>query len=196
MSHCVVALLRKKKCLKWPPPKLTTGQVSFSSIRRQTILEPRCCCSKCSIAKRSNQSKWLIDWSIALIQGRTSSGDVPSPYVKLYLLPDPQKQTKRKTNIAHSTCHPTYNEMVWPNSTRCDVTLITILTLLSRTHWASTWYRTSALYLWREGQHFILICLSNKQVHKNAYIWCLEKELVTCRLHQPWLNHCLFLTKG
>jgi len=52
---------------------------------------------------------YWFDWRI---QGPTSSGDIPNPYVKLYLLPDPTKQTKRKTNIAHSTSHPTYNEMV------------------------------------------------------------------------------------
>ena len=44
--------------------------------------------------------------------GNTSNGDLPNPYVKMYLLPDPMKVTKRKTKIARSTCHPTYNEML------------------------------------------------------------------------------------
>ena len=39
-------------------------------------------------------------------------GTDPDPYVKLYLLPDPQKTSKRKTKVAHRTCNPTYNEMV------------------------------------------------------------------------------------
>ena len=39
-------------------------------------------------------------------------GQYPDPYVKTYLLPDPSKQTKRKTKIVHKTTHPTYNEMV------------------------------------------------------------------------------------
>ena len=39
-------------------------------------------------------------------------GQYPDPYVKTYLLPDPAKQTKRKTKIVHKTTHPTYNEMV------------------------------------------------------------------------------------
>ena len=39
-------------------------------------------------------------------------GQYPDPYVKTYLLPDPTKQTKRKTKIVHKTTHPTYNEMV------------------------------------------------------------------------------------
>ncbi|NXF36974.1 P3C2B kinase, partial [Nyctibius bracteatus] len=39
-------------------------------------------------------------------------GNDPDPYVKTYLLPDPQKTTKRKTKVARKTCNPTYNEMV------------------------------------------------------------------------------------
>ena len=37
---------------------------------------------------------------------------LPSPYVKTYLLPDPDKLTKQKTKVAKSTSHPTYNELV------------------------------------------------------------------------------------
>jgi len=66
----------------------------------------------CSLFSHSFRYLLLHIFTDRLMQGPTSSGDVPSPYVKLYLLPDPQKQTKRKTNIARSTHHPTYNEMV------------------------------------------------------------------------------------
>ena len=34
------------------------------------------------------------------------------PYVKLYLLPDHSKETKRKTTVAKRTLSPTYNETV------------------------------------------------------------------------------------
>ena len=40
------------------------------------------------------------------------SGDRLNPYVKLYLIPDPIKTTKRKTKVVNSSFHPTYNEMV------------------------------------------------------------------------------------
>lgn len=39
-------------------------------------------------------------------------GTDPDPYVKVYLLPDPQKSSKRKTKAARKTCNPTYNEML------------------------------------------------------------------------------------
>ena len=36
----------------------------------------------------------------------------PSPYTKLYLLPDPDKKTKRKTRVMRKTCHPCFMEQV------------------------------------------------------------------------------------
>ncbi|KAI4790628.1 hypothetical protein KUCAC02_034504, partial [Chaenocephalus aceratus] len=39
-------------------------------------------------------------------------GSDPDPYVKLYLLPDPMKTSKRKTRAARRTCNPTYNQML------------------------------------------------------------------------------------
>ncbi|XP_052235355.1 phosphatidylinositol 4-phosphate 3-kinase C2 domain-containing subunit beta-like isoform X2 [Dreissena polymorpha] len=42
----------------------------------------------------------------------TNLSELPSPYVKTYLLPDPEKQTKRKTKSIKDTTHPTYNELI------------------------------------------------------------------------------------
>lgn len=41
-----------------------------------------------------------------------SSGQEPSTYVKVYLTPDPQKLTKRKTKVVRRSCHPSFMEMV------------------------------------------------------------------------------------
>lgn len=41
-----------------------------------------------------------------------SAGQEPSPYVKVYLLPDQSKVTKRKTKVVRRNCHPTFMEMV------------------------------------------------------------------------------------
>ncbi|KAK3877587.1 hypothetical protein Pcinc_017702 [Petrolisthes cinctipes] len=41
-----------------------------------------------------------------------SAGQEPSPYVKLYLLPDPYKKTKRKTKVVKKSCHPTFMEPI------------------------------------------------------------------------------------
>ncbi|XP_011304471.1 extended synaptotagmin-2 isoform X2 [Fopius arisanus] len=36
--------------------------------------------------------------------------NIPDPYVKLYLLPDKHKETKRKTAVMKDNCNPTYDE--------------------------------------------------------------------------------------
>jgi phosphatidylinositol-4-phosphate 3-kinase len=42
----------------------------------------------------------------------SEGSELPDPYVKMYLLPDSAKQTKRKTEIARKSNNPTFNEMV------------------------------------------------------------------------------------
>lgn len=36
----------------------------------------------------------------------------PDCYVKTYLIPDPNKVTKRKTRVVTKSCHPTFMEMI------------------------------------------------------------------------------------
>ncbi|XP_023246253.1 extended synaptotagmin-1 [Copidosoma floridanum] len=38
------------------------------------------------------------------------SSNIPDPYVKLYLLPDKHKETKRKTAVMKDNCNPTFDE--------------------------------------------------------------------------------------
>jgi len=42
----------------------------------------------------------------------TRQNALPDPYVKVYLLPDRKKQTKKKTQCKKATLHPEYNETV------------------------------------------------------------------------------------
>ena len=48
------------------------------------------------------------------------NGSQPSPYAKLYLLPDQLKKTKRKTRVHRKNCHPTFMEQVM-NVPRCHL---------------------------------------------------------------------------
>lgn len=41
-----------------------------------------------------------------------AGGQEPSTYVKVYLMPDPGKVTKRKTKVVRRSCHPSFMEMV------------------------------------------------------------------------------------
>lgn len=36
--------------------------------------------------------------------------NIPDPYVKLYILPDKHKETKRKTAVIKDNCNPTFDE--------------------------------------------------------------------------------------
>ncbi|RUS76688.1 hypothetical protein EGW08_015543 [Elysia chlorotica] len=56
--------------------------------------------------------KNALEIMISHVRGLPDVPQLPSPYVKTYLLPDPDKQTKRKTKVVKNTSHPTYNELI------------------------------------------------------------------------------------
>uniref|UniRef100_A0A4W5PK22 Phosphatidylinositol-4-phosphate 3-kinase catalytic subunit type 2 beta n=1 Tax=Hucho hucho TaxID=62062 RepID=A0A4W5PK22_9TELE len=85
-------------CLSPPPPEICWGPVSGKVVGEV----------KLSISYKSDKLFIMV----MHIRGLVSDGTDPDPYVKLYLLPDPQKTGKRKTKAARRTCNPTYNEML------------------------------------------------------------------------------------
>jgi len=54
--------------------------------------------------------------NITIVKGRdlvpNRSGGSVDPYVKIYLIPDPKKQTKKKTHYRKQTLDPEYNETI------------------------------------------------------------------------------------
>ncbi|KAK7067803.1 Extended synaptotagmin-3, partial [Halocaridina rubra] len=41
---------------------------------------------------------------------KEEDGELPDPYVKLYLLPDRSKDSKRKTDVIKDDCNPKFDE--------------------------------------------------------------------------------------
>ncbi|XP_030584785.1 phosphatidylinositol 4-phosphate 3-kinase C2 domain-containing subunit beta [Archocentrus centrarchus] len=87
-------------------------------------------------------------------------GTDPDPYVKLYLLPDPQKMSKRKTKAARRTCNPTYNEMlVYERIPRGDLDqrVIHLRVLGDGAFWENTLLGETFIPLKRlvPGQHWV-----------------------------------------
>ncbi|XP_038157703.1 phosphatidylinositol 4-phosphate 3-kinase C2 domain-containing subunit beta [Cyprinodon tularosa] len=87
-------------------------------------------------------------------------GTDPDPYVKLYLLPDPQKMSKRKTKAARRTCNPTYNEMlVYDRIPQGDLDqrVIHLRVLSDGSFWENTLLGETFIPLTRlvPGQHWV-----------------------------------------
>lgn len=52
----------------------------------------------------------LINYFSNLPLPLNDPSNIPDPYVKLYLLPDRHKETKRKTAVLKDNCNPVYDE--------------------------------------------------------------------------------------
>ncbi|XP_061177401.1 phosphatidylinositol 4-phosphate 3-kinase C2 domain-containing subunit alpha-like [Saccostrea echinata] len=83
-------------------PKLKENHVELVPQRSQFGMV------KLSIHHRKN----ILHIMIMHAKDLPATSELPSPYVKTYLLPDPEKETKRKTKIIKHSTHPTYNEVI------------------------------------------------------------------------------------
>ncbi|KAA0192500.1 hypothetical protein HAZT_HAZT001900 [Hyalella azteca] len=43
---------------------------------------------------------------------KEDDGELPDPYVKIYLLPDRSRDSKRKTDVIKDSCSPVYDERI------------------------------------------------------------------------------------
>ncbi|XP_016838041.1 extended synaptotagmin-1 isoform X2 [Nasonia vitripennis] len=65
--------------------------------------------------------------------------NIPDPYVKLYLLPDKHKETKRKTAVMKDNCNPTFDEQFEYIVSQGDInTRILELSVCTQKGWLST----------------------------------------------------------
>ncbi|KAG7281591.1 hypothetical protein CRUP_010066 [Coryphaenoides rupestris] len=101
-----------------------------------------------------------LSWSPAsgkdLGEQPLQDGTDPDPYVKLYLLPDPQKTSKKKTKAARRTCNPTYNEMRIPRGD-LDQRVIHLRVLGDGPFWENTLLGETFIALKKlvPGQHWV-----------------------------------------
>eukprot|EP00117_Sycon_ciliatum_P042199 scpid14506/ scgid4649/ Phosphatidylinositol 4-phosphate 3-kinase C2 domain-containing subunit alpha; Phosphoinositide 3-kinase-C2-alpha len=65
---------------------------------------------KLSITYKMRAQKLIVVVGHGKQLARTVSGTLPDPYVKLYMIPDPLKSSKKKTRVMKNTQHPTFNE--------------------------------------------------------------------------------------
>jgi Ca2+-dependent lipid-binding protein len=80
--------------------------------KRDTALptEDSCGRIRMSISYNPNREELKVFVNRAVGLPGSHLEDPPDPYVKLYLLPEKSKKSKRKTDVVKDTCSPTYDE--------------------------------------------------------------------------------------
>lgn len=73
---------------------------------------------KCSISYKNSTLIIMIMHAKNLASPEGVSG--PNSYAKTYLLPDPHKQTKKRTRVIRQSCHPTFMELIVYNQPNLD----------------------------------------------------------------------------
>lgn len=88
-------------------------------------------------------------------------GVSPNCYAKTYLLPDPHKQTKRKTRVVRQSCHPTFMELI--------VYKIPLESLKRSTLQVSIWHSEFVQYKYFMGA--ALIPMDGMDLSKETTAW-------------------------
>ncbi|KAM8867663.1 phosphatidylinositol 4-phosphate 3-kinase C2 domain-containing subunit beta isoform 1-T1 [Synchiropus picturatus] len=135
------------------PPAIKQAESTWSAAVEKEMGEV-----KLSISYK-NDKLFIMVMHIRGLQPLQDGSD-PDPYVKLYLLPDPQKTSKRKTKSARRTCNPTYNEMlVYDRIPQGDLNqrVIHLRVLGDGAFWESTLLGEALIPLKRlvPGQHWV-----------------------------------------
>nr|XP_061779736.1 phosphatidylinositol 4-phosphate 3-kinase C2 domain-containing subunit beta-like [Nerophis lumbriciformis]XP_061779737.1 phosphatidylinositol 4-phosphate 3-kinase C2 domain-containing subunit beta-like [Nerophis lumbriciformis] len=136
-----------------PVPSSSKAEIPWTPVSGKELGEV-----KLSISYRSDKL-FIMVMHIRGLQPLQDGTD-PDPYVKLYLLPDPQKTSKRKTKAARRTCNPTYNEMlVYERIPRGDLDqrVIHLRVLGDGAFWDNTLLGETFIPLTRlvPGQHWV-----------------------------------------
>lgn len=91
---------------------INATKVKERRAQRISIHESRCVRGQLSLSLHYQRGTLMVMVHHARSLSTVAGGQEPSPYVKVYLLPDPSKLTKRKTKVVRRNCHPTFMEML------------------------------------------------------------------------------------
>lgn len=91
-------------------PASTFGSQEYTEAQRQALYLGSNGQVKCSLSYKNSSLIIMIMHAKNLACPEGLNG--PNSYAKTYLLPDPKKQTKKRTRVIRQSCHPTYMELI------------------------------------------------------------------------------------
>lgn len=88
----------------------TFGSQEYSEAQRNALYLGSNGQVKLSLSYKNSSLSIMVMHAKNLMCPENSNG--PNCYAKIYLLPDPNKQSKRKTRIVRQSCHPVFMELI------------------------------------------------------------------------------------